>query len=138
MKKDKLQIEKLIDILTESELTELAYEETDKIKIKIKKSIVPKLKKEVTKEKEIKIPENIKGIVSEEIGRFFYEDKEGNKIIKVGDKIKEGQKLGELFAMGIKTPMKSTISGEIIEIKVKNGGIVDYGKEIIRVKVLDE
>lgn len=138
MKKDELQIEKLIDILTESELTELAYEETDKIKIKIKKSIVPKLKKEVTKEKEIKIPENIKGIVSEEIGRFFYEDKEGNKIIKVGDKIKEGQKLGELFAMGIKTPMKSTISGEIIEIKVKNGGIVDYGKEIIRVKVLDE
>lgn len=142
MKKEEFQIEKLIEILTESELTELKYEENDKLKVKIKKSAVARPKQMPVKTKEIKNEvkpvDNTKGVISEAIGRFFYKDNDGDSIIKVGDKIKEGQELGYLFVMGIKTPIKSTLSGEITEIKVENGGIVDYGKEIVRVKVSDK
>lgn len=36
--------------------------------------------------------------------------------------------------MGLKTPLKSTVGGEVMEITVEDGGVVDYGKVLLKVK----
>ena len=133
MKKEEFQIEDLSNVLSECGLTEISYEENENLKIKIKKSPQPKvvMPKEILQPvKEVsKKEENIKTVVSTGIGKYFYEG-----IVEVGDKIKVGQDLGYIYVMGLKTPLKSTVGGEVTEITVEDGGVVDYGKVILKVK----
>ncbi|MCQ8211611.1 hypothetical protein NON08_03415 [Cetobacterium somerae] len=133
MKKEEFQIEDLINVLSECGLTEISYEENENLKIKIKKSpqrkvVLPKETTQVTKEINKK-EDNLKTVVSTGIGKYFYKD-----IVKIGDKIKVGQDLGYIYVMGLKTPLKSTVSGEVLEITVEDGGVVDYGKILLKVK----
>lgn len=133
MKKEEFQIEDLINVLSECGLTEISYEENENLKIKIKKSPQPKvvMPKEILQPvKEVsKKEENIKTVVSTGIGKYFYKD-----AVKIGDKIKVGQDLGYIYVMGLKTPLKSTVGGEVMEITVEDGGVVDYGKVLLKVK----
>ncbi|MEG0237197.1 MAG: acetyl-CoA carboxylase biotin carboxyl carrier protein [Cetobacterium sp.] len=133
MKKEEFQIEDLINVLSECGLTEISYEENENLKIKIKKSPQPKVvmpKETPQPMKEIgKKEENIKTVVSTGIGKYFYKD-----AVKIGDKIKVGQDLGYIYVMGLKTPLKSTVGGEVMEITVEDGGVVDYGKVLLKVK----
>ena len=133
MKKEEFQIEDLINVLSECGLTEISYEENENLKIKIKKSPQPKvvMPKEILQPvKEVsKKEENIKTVVSTGIGKYFYKD-----VVKIGDKIKVGQDLGYIYVMGLKTPLKSTVGGEVMEITVEDGGVVDYGKVLLKVK----
>lgn len=133
MKKEEFQIEDLINVLSECGLTEISYEENENLKIKIKKSpqrkvILPKETPQVAKEANKK-EDNVKTVVSTGIGKYFYAD-----MVKVGDKIKVGQDLGYIYVMGLKTPLKSTAGGEVLEITVEDGGVVDYGKVLLKVK----
>lgn len=133
MKKEEFQIEDLINVLSECGLTEISYEENENLKIKIKKS--PQQKVVIPKEiphsvKEVnKKEENIKTVLSTGIGKYFYKD-----LVKVGDKIKVGQDLGYIYVMGLKTPLKATVGGDVMEITVEDGGVVDYGKVLLKVK----
>ena len=133
MKKEEFQIEDLIDILSECGLTEISYEENENLKIKVKKS--PQAKVVMSREtpqplKEInKKEENIKAVVSTGIGKYFYKD-----VVKIGDRIKVGQDLGYIYVMGLKTPLKATVGGEVMDITVEDGGVVDYGKVLLKVK----
>ncbi|MCX3067510.1 hypothetical protein OQE61_08365 [Cetobacterium somerae] len=133
MKKEEFQIEDLINVLSECGLTEISYEENENLKIKIKKSPQPKVvmpKETPQPMKEIgKKEENIKTVVSTGIGKYFYKD-----AVKIGDKVKVGQDLGYIYVMGLKTPLKSTVGGEVMEITVEDGGVVDYGKVLLKVK----
>lgn len=133
MKKEEFQIEDLINVLSECGLTEISYEENENLKIKIKKSpqpkvVMPKETPQPVKETGKK-EENIKTVVSTGIGKYFYKD-----AVKIGDKIKVGQDLGYIYVMGLKTPLKSTVGGEVMEITVEDGGVVDYGKVLLKVK----
>ncbi|MDX8335711.1 MULTISPECIES: acetyl-CoA carboxylase biotin carboxyl carrier protein [Cetobacterium] len=133
MKKEEFQIEDLINVLSECGLTEISYEENENLKIKIKKSpqreiVVPKETPKPLKDVNKK-EDNIKTILSPGIGKYFYKE-----IVKVGDKIKVGQDLGYIYVMGLKTPLKSTVGGEVTEITVQDGGVVDYGKVLLKVK----
>lgn len=134
MKKEKFQIEDLINVLSECRLTEISYEENENLKIKIKKSpqpkvVMPRETSQPVKESITKKEESIKNVISTGIGRYFYKD-----VIGVGDKIKVGQDLGYIYVMGLKTPLKSTVGGEVIDITVEDGGVVDYGKVLLKVK----
>ena len=133
MKKEEFQIEDLINVLSDCGLTEISYEENENLKIKIKKSPHKKIvlpKEVIQPTKDIaKKDDTLKTVVSNGIGKYFYKD-----IIKIGDKIKVGQDLGYIYVMGLKTPIKSTVSGEISEITVEDGGVVDYGKTLLKVK----
>ncbi len=133
MKKEEFQIEDLIDILSECGLTEISYEENENLKIKVKKSPQPKvvMSRETPQPlKEInKKEENIKAVVSTGIGKYFYKD-----VVKIGDRIKVGQDLGYIYVMGLKTPLKATVGGEVTDITVEDGGVVDYGKVLLKVK----
>ncbi|MEG1583366.1 MAG: biotin/lipoyl-containing protein [Cetobacterium sp.] len=133
MMKEEFQVEDLINILSECGLTELEYQQDENIKIRIKKSPEPKnivIKENLEVSKVVqKKEEPIKTILSTGIGKYYYDN-----LVSVGDKIKVGQDLGYIFVMGLKTPLKATVGGEITEITVQNGGIVDYGKVLIKVK----
>ena len=133
MKKEEFQIEDLIDILSECGLTEISYEENENLKIKVKKSPQPKvvMSRETPQPlKEInKKEENIKAVVSTGIGKYFYKD-----VVKIGDRIKVGQDLGYIYVMGLKTPLKATVGGDVMDITVEDGGVVDYGKVLLKVK----
>lgn len=137
MKKEDFQVEDLITVLSECGLTELRYEK-DNVKVKIKKAPTPKkivVKDAVkTPRKEIKAVEKFEEIVSGGIGKFYFENAKGQKLISVGDSIKVGQDLGFTLVMGTRTPLKSTVDGTIVEILVENGGIIDYGKVLIKVR----
>lgn len=137
MKKEEFQMEDLIAVLSECGLTELKYEK-DNIKVKIKKAPTMKKvveKKEVKKvEKDNKPVEKLEEIKSHSIGRFYFEKSNGDKLMSVGDKIKVGQELGFTLVMGTKTPLKSSIDGTIVEILVDNGGIIDFGKTLVKVR----
>lgn len=134
MKKEKFQIEDLINVLSECGLTEISYEENENLKIKIKKSpqpkvVMPRETSQPVKESITKKEESIKNVISTGIGRYFYKD-----VIGVGDKIKVGQDLGYIYVMGLKTPLKSAVGGEVMDITVEDGGVVDYGKVLLKVK----
>lgn len=139
MKKDECSVENLIDVLNEYRLTELNYEVENGMKIQIKKSQdnYSAIKQDVYKENENQKRFNerkdnkIKSILSPGIGHYFYDN-----IIKVGDIIKVGQNIGDIRVMGLKTPLKATVSGIIEEIVVENGGVVDYSKELLKIKVV--
>lgn len=137
MMKDDFQVEDLIAVLSECGLTELKYEK-DNIKVKIKKSPTVKKvveKKEIKETVEVKKPvEKLKEVISSSIGRFYFENSNGDKLMSVGDKIKVGQELGFTLVMGTKTPVKSEVAGTIAEILVDNGGVIDYGKVLVKIK----
>lgn len=137
MKNDKFQVEDLISVLGEFELTELEYEEKDlRVKIKKEKQNIVKIKNETQNIEAKKEEVVLKDVVSTEIGIFMYISQLGEKMISIGDIIKVNQVIGTAMVMGIKTPIKSTVSGEIVEIMVENGGVIDYGKPLIKVKVI--
>ena len=50
---------------------------------------------------------------------------------KVGDDVNQGDKVAEMEAMKMLTPLKASMSGEIAEIKVNIGDNVDQGAIIV-------
>lgn len=140
MKDDMQNIEELMKILQEKKLTEILFETSD-IKITIKadpvqenKKIENKSKKE-DKKPEKKIDDSHRDIVSEHVGRYKFIKSDGTPVIKKGQKIKEGEELGNVIAVGVALPVIAKFSGEIENIYVEDGDPVDYGKPLIKVKI---
>lgn len=132
---DKVIIDKLIDILSKNELSEVEFKDKD-LKIKIKKELV--VKEEAPQEtvvEEVKQEDSdVIYIKSSNIGKFFFYDKTGVPLISVGQTIKVGQKIGYISTVGIKTSIKSEVAGSIEQILLKNGEVTDYGKKLIKLK----
>ena len=75
-----------------------------------------------------------KTIYSPMVGTAYLTTKPGAEpLIKVGDHIKEGQTLLIIEAMKVMNPLKSSISGKITNIYIKNGSPVEYGESLIQI-----
>ena len=140
MKNDMNTINEITKIIGESQLTEISIEEKEfKLFIKKPKLVSIERIEEVEDVEEIKetveeaAAKNIKAIISESVGRFFYIDKDENPMMIVGMTVKRGQKIGYIEAIGIKTDIKSEFDGEIKEILVKNGEVAEYGKVLVKI-----
>ena len=133
---ESIVIDKLIDILSKNELSEVNFQDKD-FKIKIKKDIIIE---EVLQIEEPVIDTSVEDnsdivfIKSTNIGKFFFYDKNGVPLIAVGQTIKVGQTIGYISTVGIKTSIKSKVAGSIEQILLKNGEVTDYGKKLIKVK----
>lgn len=140
MKSDMQTIEALMKIIQKKQLTEISLETSD-IKINIKADPIEKKRDIIStidsKNKNVEniIDKNHKDIISEHIGKYNFIKKDGTPIISVGQKIKEGEELGNVYAVGVNLPVISKFSGTIEEIYVENGEPVDYGKPLIKVKI---
>lgn len=143
------EIESLMKILSEKNLTELSVE-SEGFSVTLKGEYDPK--KEITKNQknkiketpihvEIKKEEKIKhmDITSENIGRYFYKASETAKTkVEKGNEIKIGDDIGYILTLGVKNPITSEYAGIIEDIFVENGAPVDFGKRLIRLKEKEE
>lgn len=137
---DVTEIKKLMSVLDETDVTEISLE-SDGTKVLLKKDMFAKKKEEVATivaapveelaEEELKISE----LFSLNVGRFYLKDKKGNSTVKAGDEIKEGQVVGYIEAIGLKTDVKSDVDGIIKEIKVDDEDAVEFGQVLITVEI---
>jgi acetyl-CoA carboxylase biotin carboxyl carrier protein len=119
-------LQEVMKVLKETDLRELEYEK-DEIKLYMKKGYVAP--KEVIVEKIIEAPaKELVDVKSINVGRFFYSN------LSVGQEVKEGDNLGFIESVGIKTNVLSNTDGKVAEILVENGNIADYGKILVRIE----
>ncbi|MBU5486352.1 acetyl-CoA carboxylase biotin carboxyl carrier protein [Clostridium sp. MSJ-11] len=79
--------------------------------------------------------ENIKIICSPIVGTFYSSpspDKE--PFVKVGSKVKKGEVLCIIEAMKLMNEIYSEVDGEVVEIMVEEGSMVEYGGELFKIK----
>lgn len=137
MKKDVNTVNELMKILETDNLTEITYEE-EGFKIFLKRD----LKREVQPVVATKTVKNIKeknevylDVVSSGIGKFYSkQNKAGETALKIGAIIAEGEEIGYISTMGVKSSITSDFSGKIVEVCVNDGDIVDFNKTILKLK----
>lgn len=61
----------------------------------------------------------------------------GDAMPSVGDRIEAGTVIGSVLALGISTDTVCEVAGEVVEVSVEADQAVDYGAQLIRVKVGD-
>lgn len=147
-------IKKLIDDMGNSKIDELNIEFPDGIKISMKKDktatmvpakqeiqyiTVPEKKIEESKEKIVEdkkeSSEEYKVVKSPMVGTFYSKSSPDAKpYVEVGSKVKKGDILCIVEAMKLMNEIESEFDGEIAEVCVKDGEMVDYGKPLFKIK----
>lgn len=141
------EIKKLIDDMGNSNIDELNIEFPDGIKIGMKKSAKNNVYKigtqTILKQKEISNTitetkkeeiENSKIVKSPMVGTFYSKPSpDAKEYVKVGDKVSKGDVLCIVEAMKLMNEIESEFDGEIIEIMVKDGETVEYGKPLFKI-----
>ena len=121
----------------------------------ISESTIPAQKEVVPAKEEVKVPvqeikevatsvetkpesvdyENTKVITSPMVGTFYESPGAGlEPFAKKGQIVKEGDTLCIIEAMKLMNEIESDLSGEIVEILVENGEMVEFGTELFRVR----
>ncbi|MDG5788693.1 acetyl-CoA carboxylase biotin carboxyl carrier protein [Evansella sp. AB-P1] len=91
--------------------------------------------KEETKEAAVKGNENYHAITSPMVGTFYVAPSpDSAPYVAVGDKVKEDSVVCIVEAMKLMNEIESEIKGEIVEVLVENGQLVEYGQELFLVK----
>lgn len=144
-------IKKLIDDMGNSKIDELSIEFPDGIKISMKKDktqmiqavsqepvqyiSVPDKKIEKAETVENKVEENYKIVKSPMVGTFYSKSSPtAEPYVKVGSKVKKGDILCIVEAMKLMNEIESEFDGEIVEVCVNDGDMVDYGKPLFKIK----
>ena len=145
-------IKKLIDDMGTANIDELKIEFPEGMKISMKKNInkevvattvqpqaaIPTIQvnteNNVIKEEKT-CEENYKIIKSPMVGTFYSKpapDKE--PFVKVGDTVKKEQVVCIIEAMKLMNEIESEFDGEIVEICVNDGDIIEYGMPLFKIK----
>lgn len=140
-------IKKLIDDMGNSKLTEISIDFPDGTKIGMKKEVkvVEKVQekniqhieqKEVNEIVETETQEdNCKIVKSPMVGTFYLKpDPNSNPYVEIGEKVKKGDILCIIEAMKLMNEIESEFDGEIAEICIKDGDIVEYGMPLFKIK----
>ncbi|WLR43886.1 acetyl-CoA carboxylase biotin carboxyl carrier protein [Bacillus carboniphilus] len=88
------------------------------------------------KEKEIaRSEENLKEITSPMVGTFYSASSpEAEPYVKVGSKVKKDSVVCIIEAMKLFNEIEAEVQGEIVEILVENGQLLEYGQPLFLVK----
>ncbi|ADU29973.1 acetyl-CoA carboxylase biotin carboxyl carrier protein [Evansella cellulosilytica] len=99
-------------------------------------TITQQLKDEETKsEKKEVAKENVVTITSPMVGTFYEAPSpESSAYVKVGDKVNKDTVVCIVEAMKLMNEIEAEINGEIVEVLVENGQLVEYGQELFVVK----
>ncbi len=142
------EIKKLITDIGESKVDEVNLEFPDGIKISVKKNnqiikeIIKQNPNEILENKEQTIEtkqtttnENYKIVKSPMVGTFYLKPSPTEKpYVEIGQTIKKGETLCIIEAMKLMNEIESEYAGEIVEILVKDGETVEYGKPLFYIK----
>ena len=135
-----------MDDMGEAKIDELHIEFPDGTKISMKKNKEPVMPKPIPEplpnvqriekrleEKEQK--EEFKVVKSPMVGTFYSKSSPDAKAyVEIGSKVKKGDILCIVEAMKLMNEIESEFDGEIVEICVKDGDMVDYGKPLFKIK----
>lgn len=154
------QIKKLIDDMGSANIDELEIEFPEGLKISMKKNtekevvvannmqaqpqmqaiptamptIQVNTENNVVKEQQ-KCEENYKVIKSPMVGTFYSKPSpDKDAFVKVGDNVKKGQVVCIVEAMKLMNEIESEFDGEIVEICVNDGDVVEYGMPLFKIK----
>lgn len=137
---------KLIKEVSDSELTQFAFEEGN-VKISMKKNVkvveqaaMPtvvsqpvsiNVKDETTVEDDSKY-EYVKSPI---VGTFYASRSEGGEpLVNAGDIVSEKSVIGIVEAMKLMNEIEAGISGKVVEVLVKNGQVVEYGQKLVKIE----
>ena len=151
---DYKEIKKLMDDMGNSKLTEMEIEFKDGMKISMKKddqnkkivpmpvvqtepvapAIVTQTPTSIAHEKANTVKEgNI--VKSPMVGTFYAKSSpDAQPFVKIGSKVKKGDKLCIIEAMKLMNEIESEFDGEVVDILVNNEEMVDYGKPLFIIK----
>lgn len=151
MKFDLDYIEKLVKMVSDSNLSELTLEETDKaIVIKKENTVVtaqtvlpptaimpstPAAAPVAEKVEEKKEEPKGTPITSPMVGTFYLAPSPGAKpFVEVGSVVSTGQVVCIIEAMKLMNEIESEVSGKVIQVCVKDGEAVEYGQVLMYVE----
>ncbi|RXI99514.1 acetyl-CoA carboxylase biotin carboxyl carrier protein [Anaerobacillus alkaliphilus] len=96
---------------------------------------VEKAVEEVKQEVAVKSTANLYKITSPMVGTFYAAPSpDSPSYVKVGDKVKADSVVCIVEAMKLMNEIEAEVKGEIVEILVENGQLVEYGQELFLVK----
>ena len=138
------QLMKLIDKVSESDLTGFKYEENG-IKLQLNKkenlvmgttapmqAVTPEAVQKQTGTSEAAPVGNV--VKAPLVGTFYAAPAEdAEPFIQVGDSVKKGQSVAIIEAMKLMNEIESDFDGTVTEILVKNGQAVEYGQPLFRI-----
>ena len=79
--------------------------------------------------------ENYKIVKSPMVGTFYSKPSpDAKEYVKVGDKVSKGDVLCIVEAMKLMNEIESEFDGEIAEICIKDGDVVEYGMPLFKIK----
>lgn len=132
------KINSIIDLFKSSGLDEMSLELKD-FKIMMKNNKLEYVTSDITKNSDVKglITDDEKNTNGEWVkapfvGTFYSSASENDKpYVEVGQKVTKGDVLCILEAMKVMNEIKSDRDGTILEIKAKNGNMVEFDEELI-------
>ena len=143
-------IEKVIDIMRNNELTEVAIEDGERalviksrdFKPVIKEKETPVQEEELEAEEEIQAEEpvleekkNIIPIVSNMIGMYYAKPSpEAKPFVEVGGIVNEGQVVCIIETIKLVNKITSEVTGRVVELCIEDGKPVEYGQTIMYIE----
>lgn len=136
------QLLTLIDAVSQSALSSLEYEEQE-VRILMKKDEaigeIPQRRENIQEmdyEACQQNGEEQRQIIKSPLVGTFYEApaEDAEPFVQVGDHIEKGQTLAIVEAMKLMNEIESEYTGEITEVFVKNGELVEYGQPLFCIK----
>ncbi len=128
-------VRELMETLRGTQLTEISIEK-EQFKLVLKKpKLVPVLELEEAEASVEPSSPEMREIVCQNIGKYYNRNSEGKPFVLPGDMVKEEQIVGYVETVGVRTEIKSTVSGKVVEILLEDGDIADYGKPVVRVEL---
>lgn len=142
------EIKQIIKDMEGSSLAELCIEFPDGTKISLKNDTEEKVKiassqntieiKEnvkIEKVEETKNDDGLKTVTSPMVGTFYAKSSpNADPFVSVGKHVKVGDILCIVEAMKLMNEIEAEYDGEVVEILVKDGEMVDYGKPLFKIK----
>lgn len=146
-------IQQIIKTMIDSNLTSLELE-YEGVSLKLKKgteetTVVSEPKKEIQPVKSepstSKVIESHKEVIEEKnmeivkspiVGTFYASSGPGKEpFVSVGSKVKKGQTLCIIEAMKLMNEIESEMDGEVADILVKDGDMVEYGAPLFKLRL---
>ena len=145
-------IEKVIDIMRNNELTEVAIEDGERalvIKSRDFKPVIkekampheeePALVEEISEEAPVvEEKKNIVPIVSNMIGMFYDKPSpEAKPFVKAGEIVTKDQVVCIIETIKLVNKIKSEVTGRVVEICIEDGKPVEYGQTIMYIEKIE-
>ena len=143
---DLRKIKKLIEMLQESDLSEIEVKEGEEsVRINRKKGnieipqqiVAPQSQKKEKIENDDEPEENLSYIQSPMVGTFYRSPAPGKPpFVEIGQKVKKGDTICIIEAMKMMNQVKSEFDGKIIDIKVENGQPVEFNESLVSIETI--